>query len=43
MADTAAQRGVPVVLCDNDVRTVDGESLDERVLELAEALEGAHA
>ena len=35
--------GVPVVLCDNEVRTIDGESLDERVLELAEALEGARA
>ena len=29
------------MLCDNEVRTVDGESLDERVLELAEALESA--
>ncbi len=43
VAETAAERGVPVVLCDNEVRTVDGESLDERVLELAEALEGARA
>jgi hypothetical protein len=34
---------VAVVLCDNEVRTLDGESLDERVLELAEALEGARA
>jgi cyclic 2,3-diphosphoglycerate synthase len=41
VAETAAERGVPVVLCDNEVRTVDGENLDERVLELAEALEGA--
>ncbi len=43
VAETAAERGVPVVLCDNEVRTVDGESLDERVLELVEALEGARA
>jgi cyclic 2,3-diphosphoglycerate synthase len=43
VAETAAERGVPVVLCDNEVRTVDGESLDERVLDLAEALEGARA
>ena len=43
VAETAAERGVPVVLCANEVRTVDGESLDERVLELAEALEGARA
>ena len=43
VAETAAARGVPVVLCDNEVRTVDGESLDERVLDLAEALEGARA
>ena len=43
VAETATERGVPVVLCDNEVRTVDGESLDERVLDLAEALEGARA
>jgi cyclic 2,3-diphosphoglycerate synthase len=43
VAETAAERGVPVVLCDNEVRTVDGESLDERILDLAEALEGARA
>jgi cyclic 2,3-diphosphoglycerate synthase len=43
VAETAAERGVPVVLCDNEVQTVDGESLDERVLDLAEALEGARA
>ena len=43
VAETAAERGVPVVLCDNEVRTVEGESLDERVLELVEALEGARA
>ena len=43
VAETAAERGVPVVLCDNEVRTIDGESLDERVLELVEALEGARA
>lgn len=43
VAETAAERGVPVVLCDNEVRTVDGESLDERVLDLADALEGARA
>ena len=43
VAETAAERGVPVVLCDNEVRAVDGERLDERVLELAEALEGARA
>ena len=43
VAETAAERGVPVVLCDNEVRTVDGESLDERVLALADALEGARA
>jgi cyclic 2,3-diphosphoglycerate synthetase len=43
VAETAEERGVPVVLCDNEVRTVDGESLDERVLELVEALEGARA
>jgi cyclic 2,3-diphosphoglycerate synthase len=43
VAETATERGVPVVLCDNEVRSVDGESLDERVLDLAEALEGARA
>ena len=43
VAETAAERGVPVVLCDNEVRTVDGKSLDERVLELVDALEGARA
>src|SRR5207247_2905275 len=43
VAETAAERGVPVVLCDNEVRTVDGESLDERVLDLAAALQGARA
>jgi cyclic 2,3-diphosphoglycerate synthase len=43
VAETAAERGVPVVLCDNEVHTVDGESLDERVLELAATLEGARA
>ncbi len=43
VAETAAERGVPVVLCDNEVRTVDGESLDDRVLDLADALEGARA
>ena len=43
VAETAAERAVPVVLCDNEVRTVDGESLDERVLDLADALVGAHA
>jgi hypothetical protein len=31
------------VLCDNQVHTLDGESLDERVLELADSLEGARA
>ncbi|HET6658028.1 MAG TPA: 2,3-diphosphoglycerate synthetase [Gaiellaceae bacterium] len=43
VAETAAERAVPVVLCDNEVRTVDGESLDERVLDLADALVGARA
>jgi cyclic 2,3-diphosphoglycerate synthetase len=43
VAETAAERGVPVVLCDNEVRTVDGGSLDERVLDLAEALEEVRA
>jgi cyclic 2,3-diphosphoglycerate synthetase len=43
VAETAAERGVPVVLCDNEVHTVDGESLDERILDLADALEGARA
>jgi cyclic 2,3-diphosphoglycerate synthase len=43
VAETAAERGVPVVLCDNEVRTVDGESLDERILELADALTGVRA
>jgi len=43
VAETAFERGVPVVLCDNEVRTVDGENLDERVLDLAEALEGVRA
>jgi cyclic 2,3-diphosphoglycerate synthase len=43
VAETAAERGVPVVLCDNQVHTLDGESLDERVLELADALAGARA
>jgi cyclic 2,3-diphosphoglycerate synthase len=43
VAETAAERGVPVVLCDNEVRTVDGESLDEGILDLAEALDGVRA
>jgi len=43
VAETAAERGVPVVLCDNEVHTVDGESLDERVLDLTATLEGARA
>jgi cyclic 2,3-diphosphoglycerate synthetase len=43
VAETAAERAGPVVLCDNEVRTVDGESLDERVLDLADALVGARA
>jgi cyclic 2,3-diphosphoglycerate synthase len=41
VAETAAERGVPVVLCDNEVRTIDGESLDERVLDLVDSLVGA--
>jgi cyclic 2,3-diphosphoglycerate synthase len=40
VAEAAAERDVPVVLCDNEVRTVDGESLDERVLDLVDALVG---
>jgi cyclic 2,3-diphosphoglycerate synthetase len=40
VAEAAAERDVPVVLCDNEVRTVDGESLDERVLHLVDALVG---
>jgi hypothetical protein len=32
---------VPVVLCDNEVRTIDGERLDERVLDLVDSLAGA--
>jgi cyclic 2,3-diphosphoglycerate synthase len=43
VAETAAEREVPVVLCDNEVRTVDGESLDERVLDLVENLAGVRA
>jgi cyclic 2,3-diphosphoglycerate synthetase len=43
VAETAAERGVPVVLCDNEVHTVDGESLDERVLDLVDALAGVGA
>jgi cyclic 2,3-diphosphoglycerate synthetase len=43
VAETAAERGVPVVLCDNEVRTVDGESLDERVLDLVDSLVGVGA
>jgi cyclic 2,3-diphosphoglycerate synthase len=43
VAETAAERGVPVVLCDNEVRTVDGESLDERVLDLVDGLVGVRA
>ena len=43
VAETATERGVPVVLCDNEVRTVDGESLDERVLDLADSLMGVRA
>jgi cyclic 2,3-diphosphoglycerate synthetase len=36
VAETAADRGVDLVLCDNDVRPLRGEhDLDERVLELA--------
>jgi cyclic 2,3-diphosphoglycerate synthase len=36
VAETAADRGVELVLCDNDVRPLRGEhDLDERVLELA--------
>jgi cyclic 2,3-diphosphoglycerate synthetase len=41
VAETAAERGVPVVLCDNEVRTIDGESLDERVFDLVDSLAGA--
>jgi cyclic 2,3-diphosphoglycerate synthetase len=41
VAETAAERGVPVVLCDNEVRTIDGESLDERVLDIVDSLAGA--
>jgi len=43
VAETAADRGVPVVLCDNEVRTFDGESLDERVLDLVDSLVGVGA
>ena len=43
VAETAAERGVPIVLCDNEVRTVDGESLDERVLDLVDSLAGVRA
>jgi cyclic 2,3-diphosphoglycerate synthetase len=43
VAETAAERGVPVVLCDNEVHTVDGQSLDEHILELADALAGVRA
>lgn len=43
VAETAAERGVPVVLCDNEVRTVEGDSLDERVLDLADSLTGVRA
>jgi cyclic 2,3-diphosphoglycerate synthase len=43
VAETAAERGVPVVLCDNEVRTVDGDSLDERVLDLVDGLVGVRA
>ena len=49
LIERAEKAGVPVIdnarieSAVNEVRTVDGESLDERVLELAEALEGARA
>ena len=44
VAETAAERGVPVVLCDNEVRAVEGETeLDERILDLAESLAGVEA
>ena len=38
VAETAAERGIPLVLCDNEVRPVPGEQdLDEAILSLAEA------
>jgi cyclic 2,3-diphosphoglycerate synthetase len=44
VAETAEERGVPVVLCDNEVRTVDGDAgLDERILELADSLAAVRA
>ncbi|MEO8291268.1 MAG: 2,3-diphosphoglycerate synthetase, partial [Gaiellaceae bacterium] len=44
VAETAAERGVPIVLCDNEVRTVDGDAaLDERILELVDSLAAARA
>jgi cyclic 2,3-diphosphoglycerate synthase len=45
VAETAAERGVELVLCDNEVRPLRGEhDLDELVAELAgRVVEGAHA
>lgn len=41
VAETAAERGVSVVLCDNEVRAVESETeLDERILDLADSLTG---
>jgi cyclic 2,3-diphosphoglycerate synthase len=41
VAETAAERGIPVILCDNEVRTVGGGAdLDEHALTLAEAALG---
>jgi cyclic 2,3-diphosphoglycerate synthetase len=43
VAETAAERDVPVVLCDNEVQTIDGDNLDERVLDLVDSVVGARA
>ena len=38
VAETAAESGTPVVLCDNEVRTVDRSDLDEQLTALADAV-----
>jgi cyclic 2,3-diphosphoglycerate synthetase len=39
VAEAAAQRGIQIVLCDNEVRTVEGEpDLDEHLVALADAV-----
>jgi cyclic 2,3-diphosphoglycerate synthase len=44
VAETAAERGVPLVLCDNEVRALEGDAeLDEHILDLADELAGVQA